>query len=199
MIILAYYFVGGRQVDLTDNDYLGYLHLKNLKIKKVQIANLIFYRLYGRYLKPFQFSDTIYKREFKNGFSILANCCLLIEALQSFKNGWDETPDRKGKEVFEDFLSGNKTFSTLAKKNFYKNVRCSILHQGETTGGWKIIRKNKKLFDSKSLTIDANEFSKEIEKVLKKYIRALKTEEWDSEVWDNCRTKMRMIIKNSKK
>lgn len=197
MVILAYYFDKGRQVDLTDKDYSGYLKLKDLKIRKAQIADLIFYRLHGRYLKPFQFPSTNYRKEFKNGFSILANCCLLIEAIQSFKNGWDETPDRKGKEIFENFLSKNKTLSVLANKNFYKNVRCGILHQGETTGGWKITRENKKIFDVKSLTIDANIFAEEIEKVLRKYIKTLKAEEWDSEVWDNCRVKMRKIINNS--
>src|SRR3989344_3645285 len=97
--VLAYCFdkldEDGNPTPITDKHYLEYLELEEEK-KKEQITALIFYRLKGRYVRPFQFTEEKYKKEFKNGFSILANCCLLIETLQSFRNGWDETPKGKG-------------------------------------------------------------------------------------------------------
>ena len=225
MTILAYYFNNGRRIDLTDEDYFRYLKLKEPKNRKTQIADLIFYRLYGRYLKPFQFPNPTYKKEFKNGFSMMANGCLLIETLESFLNGWGDTKDKikvvdihrkyipkdenrkkisKSELAFWYFFSDYKYFLSLKnyRKDFYKNIRCGILHQGETTGGWKIKRpkdkKLKELFDPESLTINANVFAKEIEKVLKKYVGTLNAEKWDSEVWYNCQTKMNKIIENCK-
>ena len=53
-----------------------------------KIADFIYERHYRRYLKPFEFSDQTYRKEYKNGFAIMANCCLLIETIESFYRGW---------------------------------------------------------------------------------------------------------------
>ena len=64
----------------------------------------------------------------------MANCCLLIETLQSFKNGWEDSGN-KSALAFRQFLSTEKNFEVFLNKEqeFYANVRCGILHQGETT------------------------------------------------------------------
>ena len=59
--------------------------------KKDQIADFIFERHYNRYLKPFEFNDCTYKKEYKNGFAIMANCCLLIETIESFYRGMERS------------------------------------------------------------------------------------------------------------
>lgn len=186
----------GDKKSLNIEQYLGLLEAKNKK----QISEFIYHRLYSRYLKPFSFKDSVFVEQFKNGFSIMANCCLLIETLQSFKNGWGDS-NGNSQKAFNQFLASENRFSAFATKesDFYKHVRCGILHQGETTGGWKINREGVNLFDAKSLTVDSVKFANELEKCLKEYSESLKKDEWDSELWDNFRVKMRKIISNCEK
>jgi hypothetical protein len=162
------------------------------------IAEMVFHRLRGRYIKPFLFSDRNFEDHFNNGFSIMASCCLLIETLESFYKGWEKTQDR-GKEVFESFFrresKGEPAFKGFNGGTFYPHVRCGILHQGETTGGFTIT-KDGDVFDSDKLRINARKFLSLMEKSLMAYRKRLSREEWDSEIWDNFRRKMRFIIKN---
>jgi hypothetical protein len=191
-IELARYFdKKGKKTIVTVTDYLEYVENQD----KDSIADFIFNRLHSRYIKPFAYYDKSFKKEYKNGFSILANCCLLIECLQSFKNGWGDSV-RKSERAFKQFFSDDKNFTELKSKGqeIYKNVRCGILHQGETCGGWTIDRGNKSLVDGRK--IHSVTFIDRLEKSLKDYRDKLKDEKWDSETWDNFRTKMRRIISN---
>jgi hypothetical protein len=198
-IELARYFNNnGNKKTVTIADYNSYVDRQERDL----IAEFIFRRLQSRYLKPFQFEDQKYTQQFKNGFSIMANCCLLIETLQSFKNGWEDSQG-KSMEAFTQFLSTETKFAKVfkskkQKEGFYKNIRCGILHQGETTGGWTINRnrKGKNLFDNSTFEVNSIVFAIELEASLKNYSEKLKTEKWDSETWDNFRTKMRKIISN---
>jgi len=178
---------------ITISDYNDMIERKD----KDGIAEFIFFRLFSRYIRPFSFDNSEYKKKYKNGFSIMANLCLLIETLQSFKNGWGDS-NSNSQKAFKHFFHNNPHFKELKQKapEIYKNVRCGILHQGETTGGWKITRKVEIFYDPKTKTIDAVMFAEQMEKCLCDYRKDLKTAEWDSETWDNFRTKMRKIIKN---
>ncbi|MDR0834662.1 MAG: hypothetical protein LBN93_10865 [Candidatus Symbiothrix sp.] len=209
-IKLAIWFEDNREdpISVTIKEYKEFVKEKEQK----KIANFIYHRLYDRYLKPFQYDEAKYKKQYKkqykNGFSIMANCCLLIEALQSFKNGWEDTNERgKSEKAFKHFFAEESNFSDLKSTDFYKNVRCGILHQGETTGGWKITRTNTNgegtttqetegIFNSEQLVINAEIFMRKMNTALENYKKELETSEWDSEIWDNCRTKMRKIISN---
>jgi len=186
----------GIETKVTIQQYLDFVTAQ----EQTPIADFIFQRLQSRYLKPFQFDDTKFVKEFKNGFSIMANCCLLVETLQSFKNGWGDS-DRKSKQAFKQFFTSEANFAGLKSKEeeFYINIRCGILHQGETTGGWTVNRKGTNLFDDKSLVVDSVIFAKELATSLKNYSHNLKVAKWDSELWDNFRTKMRKIISNCEK
>ncbi|WP_177733476.1 hypothetical protein [Flavobacterium inviolabile] len=186
----------GIEKKVTIQQYLDFVTNQD----KTQIADFIFQRLHSRYLKPFLFSDEKFTKEFKNGFSIMANCCLLIETLQSFKNGWGDS-DRKSGQAFKQFLTSELKFSAFKSKehDFYVNIRCGILHQGETTGGWIVNRSGTNLFDDKNLAVDSIVFARELENSLKNYSENLKVAKWDSELWDNFRTKMRKIISNCEK
>ncbi len=179
----------GKKKSVTILKYLDFVQ----KQDKNSIAEFLYQRLHSRYLTPFQFTD----KKYKNGFSIMANCCLLIETLQSFKNGWGSTHG-KSEQAFKDFFLSETNFIAFKKKEkeFYVNVRCGILHQGETSGGWKINRKGKNIFDNTNLTVDSITFAKEIEQSLKNYSEKLIKSPWDSECWDNFRTKMRKVISN---
>lgn len=163
------------------------------------IAHFIFNRLFSRYIRPYNFDNLEYKEKFKNGFSIIANLCLLVETLQSFKNGWGDS-DGKSKKAFEQFFNNNTRFAELKQKGseIYKNVRCGILHQGETIGGWKITREGIMLYDSATNTLDAVIFAERMKLSLYDYRDSLIKSKWDSEIWDNFRTKMRKVINNCK-
>lgn len=69
-------------------------------------------------------------------FSIMALNCLLIETLQHFYLGIDETPTRINKTNYINFLTSRKPykskFNNKTARNFYKGVRCGILHQAQT-------------------------------------------------------------------
>jgi len=189
---ILYYNPTGKNI--TVKKYYKLVEKKNKKA----IAEFIYNRLYSRYIKPFEFKDVDYKKEYKNGFSIMANACLLIETLQSFKEGLGDS-NRQSEQLFKNFFMSNENFTKFKitnSFNFYKKVRCGILHQGETTDGWRINRKKKTpLLQDKNINV--NKFMKELEKSLRAYRISLKQEEWDSEIWDNFRTKMRKIIKNT--
>lgn len=126
----------------------------------------------------------------------MAICCLMIESLESFKNGWESTRNRS-ELAFKQFFSSESEFKQFEKSAslFYKHVRCGILHQSETTDGWKILR-NGELFNEQAKTINATKFLKKLESSLDNYTNDLKRQDWDSVYWDNLRRKLRNIIKN---
>jgi hypothetical protein len=179
--------------DVTIEKYIAFLSAKN----RQEIAKFIYERFFERYIQPLESIP----KEYKNGFCIMANCCLMIEALESFYNGWENTKGTgKGKEAFKRFFNRVTYFSNLKTfySQFYANVRCGILHQAETTGGWRILRKGP-LFDSVDLTINANEFFDGLKKYLRDYKNEVNQSEWNNDVWKNLRKKMNLIISNCKK
>ena len=166
--------------------------------KRKEIAKFIQERFTERYITPLRGCKT-------HGFSIMAVSCLMIETLESFWQGWPDTKD-KSKEAFERFfqrcvdpgspLRGSHLgeFNEVAT-DFYIDVRCGILHQAETKGGWRI-RRDGDLYNKTEKTINATKFLNELECTLIKYCEVLKTSDWDDQVWCNLRKKMCEVIKN---
>jgi len=164
------------------------------KKDKKEIAQFIFDRFHERYIAPLK---SIPKKK-KNGFCIMANCCLMIEALESFYKGWKDTSKRgDSSKAFEKFFERVEEFRDLKDRysEFYKHIRCGILHQAETTGGWKIVRSGP-LFDTESLKINATKFLNILEKYLKMYRDSLIDNNWNDPIWKNLRKKMDIVIKN---
>jgi len=98
-------------------------------------------RIQSRYLEPADLLiDADEKRslvERRYGFSIMAINCILIETLQSFRDGLTDTKS-KSKEMFIKFLTQREGFrehfdATQAER-FYYDFRCGILHQAEIMG-----------------------------------------------------------------
>ena len=99
------------------------------------IANAIHRRFRERYLDPA--SDP----KKRHGFTMMAVACLMIEALESFRRGWLDTSGRgQGEHAFCSFFDAHVEFAPFRghAREFYKGVRCGILHQAETTLGWRI-------------------------------------------------------------
>ncbi|MGA2328721.1 MAG: gamma-glutamylcyclotransferase family protein [Bryobacteraceae bacterium] len=100
-------------------------------------------RIDERFLKPIHGLARFDKRdELPNrpGFAILALDCLLIDTIQSFREGRASTGEVSPAHSFKTFLS-SPNFSDFKKNErgeFFQYVRNAILHNGETRKDWRI-------------------------------------------------------------
>lgn len=94
-------------------------------------------RIEGRFLKVVAMIEC-YEHA---GFAVMALDCLLVETLQQFREGKEETPRAKSKEYFVGFLT-DKAFGSFFTREmaerFYDQIRCGILHQAETKENSKL-------------------------------------------------------------
>lgn len=125
--------------------------------------DFLYTRIKTRYFEPIDAITKIPSHQGK-GFSVITIYCSLIEFFETqlkgyyFENGnyknsagaivrSSKRKDKKGnpnplstEEVFVHFLTENEPFKShfnpSLAKDFYKNIRCAILHQAETTGSW---------------------------------------------------------------
>lgn len=155
------------------------------------IARFITERFEERYLDAVAIDPDL-----KSGFTIMAICCLMVESLESFRRGLEDTKG-KSNQVFDSFFDYWEEFGVFhqVSKEFYTHIRCGILHQAETTGGWRIIRTGPIL---DSTTINATKFSSSLRKVLRKYADSLRSENWESCQWRRFRRKMDATCRNTK-
>lgn len=157
-------------------------------VAKEELVNLIYHRLHRRYVVPLSQIPP----KFKSGFLIMGVACLLIEALQSFKEGKEYTKQKgAGQKCFEHFFWENDEFSEFRPhvSSFYSGIRCGILHQAETYDGWRIIRKKDALM-LEAKVINANAFMEAVNRVLSEYIEDLKLFQFGNPFWDNACKKL---------
>lgn len=199
--------------EITIKSVKGWIHNK----QKDKLSHFFYYRLYGRYIRPFDFDNSEYKKNFKNGFAMMASACLLIETYVSFVNETFIDTHKNSERCFGWFFNQIQEFSefslnglTLAQyqdlkqpinnkgipRDFYRNVRCGILHSAETRNNWKIIR-NGILFERESKTINATFFLKTLERVLIKHRDELIASDWDDKIWEVYINRINEIIKRS--
>lgn len=113
-------------------------------------------RIETRYLKPMAAIKAIDADE-GEGFAIAALFCTLIEFLETceqghnFKSNADpaltatkfEYRSRQGRGYFESFLRDREPFKTRFPSaligEFYTHVRCGLLHEAKTEGGWVVV------------------------------------------------------------
>src|SRR2546425_3631915 len=92
-----------------------------------------------------RYLDPVFDNPKRHGFAMVAVCCLMVETLESFRNGWKSTSDKgKGEAAFCGFFQTHDEFKDLrpVAHEFYRAVRCGILHQAETTHSWRIHRES---------------------------------------------------------
>jgi hypothetical protein len=112
-------------------------------------------RIDTRYLRPIA-SIQQHDAHLGEGFAIAALFCSLIEFLESCERGDNfhyisgkgvtlqpnEYDQRQASSYFKDFLKTRKPFDTLIPSalvdSFYRDVRCGLLHEAQTKGGWII-------------------------------------------------------------
>jgi hypothetical protein len=157
------------------------------------------------------------------GLAIMALCSLLIETIESYKKGLptsdktdfddlfqgiDISPYKKddlrtetkgSKKMFEDFFedSENKRFfPDVEGKLFFQKIRCGLLHQAQTKGGWRIVRSGK-YWDETSLSINRDEFAARLRKCFDRFLIELEMTEWEKGIWPMVSRKMFLLTKSS--
>ncbi len=174
----------------TVGDYFDAVSSQNREM----IANGIHRRFKERYL------DSISMGRKRHGFTLMAVACLMIEAIESFRHGWPDTRQRgQGERAFCSFFAAYPAFAPFRAhaREFYQGVRCGILHQAETTLGWRIRRDGDLLkVDGPTRTVNATKFVKALVLTLELYRDQLKTAAWNDEVWLLLRIKMKRVCAN---
>lgn len=205
------------------------LYLENVSGHKSELADFVYNHLYEKYIEPFCVLEELKgnKEQLKSilsgiaekqgamfvesdarvrtGFAIMANTCLLIEALQCFRYGLPSSRD-EGLKLFNQFFREKNTVAVFGKvacnelenrrDGFYTGVRCGLLHQGETLQGWTISSKYAKALDAKTRQINAQKFLGLMRAVLAGYKQELMKADLDSELWNNYVLKLHVLIKN---
>ncbi len=157
---------------------------------KTKIINLIHHRFNNRYIKHLQ--------NINSGFLKLAVSCLMIETLESFKQGEKDTKGKSGK-MFKDFFESEETFFPEFKNiDFFSDIRCGILHQAETKNAWRVLRDNSQLIDREERTINSIKFVNALEKSLDNYTEKLKSNGFESQIWEYALLKLDDICENCK-
>ncbi|MBX2957561.1 MAG: hypothetical protein KF846_15460 [Cyclobacteriaceae bacterium] len=135
--------------------------------------------------------------EKKFGFTILAIDCMLAETIQSFYEGVVNSTG-KSKEIFKRFLRERESFknyftSDKEAEEFYKDFRCGILHQSQTTGEtliWSVGKLINKI--NGQIIVNRDIFHHAIKNELKIYLEELKKRK-DQQLLQNFKIKMDYI------
>lgn len=156
---------------------------------KLNLINLIQHRFNNRYIK--------HVKNLESGFLIMAISCLMIETLESFRQGRKNTKGVSSK-MFKDFFNREKLlfpeFIDIAD-DFYSSIRCWILHQAETTNAWRILRKEK-LLNKTEKSINARKFINSLDKSLENYINELHNSDFNESIWKKALFKLEDICEN---
>ncbi len=103
-------------------------------------------RLTERFIEPtdklIELEKDLPANEKKYGFAVLAIDCLLSETIQAFYEGITDSTGQS-KRLFKNFLRYRDSFKSYFTDDqqaidFYKNFRCGILHQAQTSTDTKI-------------------------------------------------------------
>lgn len=154
---------------------------------RAALADFIVERFDERYFRPIETSDS------KHGFALMAIACLVVETLESFYQGRSDT---KGKalQMFKEFFERDKSFGIFQSGDnwFFRDIRCGILHQAETRGGWKISRSGSML-DKRNKIINATAFLRQLRRSVESYASELQK---DEALWESFCKKMDAICVN---
>ena len=196
------------------------------KEQRVEIARFLDDRYRERFFDPIRYLKKAQGNESGYGFAIMALCCLMIETIESYRQGLPSTSkdDMEALEklpangtageyslqppfkncngkVFEEFFkcdSHKKFFPDVPGKSFYLNIRCGLLHQAQTKGGWLIGRKGKYCDEGPPGSINRDEFSERLEECFHEYLKELAAEQnWDGPIWKPTRMKVYWLAQSS--
>lgn len=148
-----------------------------------KMINIFKDRIEGRFLKPIELIATHEDIKEFSGFSILALDCLVIEALQQFHEGKNETPRNRIKNAFITFLTTRESFKNFFNEEtastFFDHFRCGLLHQAQTKEKSliKISREAMVEVIENGLIIDRKKFHDALLEEIDIYVQLLSKEE----------------------
>ena len=152
------------------------------------------------------------------GFAMMALCALLVETIQSYRDGLPTTfppglnrlrnmprvpsPYRipsnlriNGKQAFQRFFRAQtRYFSGLSGGRFYKNIRNGLLHQGQTKAGWTLSKRGPSVWDAKAKVIFRDNFAEQLEGAFGDYLEELQKRGWNHRQWTNAARKIWWLI-----
>ena len=154
------------------------------------IARFLRERFTERYFRPLESVQA------PHGFFTMAISCLLIEAIQAFRNGWQGTTEQR-KKPYRKFFQDHPSFGVTPAHadELYDNIRSGILHLGETYGGWRI-RRSGPMLDFGNRTVNADLFFAEVQRSFEEYCEQLARRGWGSEIWVKFRDRMNDLIRH---
>ena len=95
------------------------------------------------------------------------------------------------------FKEYNREFPGINDSEFYKNIRCGILHQAQTQGGFRIIRTGP-IFDSVGKSINATLFLRSLKQVVVRYVDDLRLQQMNLDAWTKALRKVKFICDASR-
>lgn len=138
-------------------------------------ADVLRDRLDGRFLA---FASSCLRAKY-SGFVVLAIDCLLVETIQQFKDGVTNGNGRS-EEMVKRFLEGTRfqpDFDADARKAFYQDIRCGLLHQAEAKRMWLIRRRQPALLhtvpEGRGYIVDVERFHAALKTSLDDYLSLL--------------------------
>lgn len=173
---------------ITVRDYADMHYAKD----RSKIAGLIRSRFVERYLAPALDNPK------RHGFAMLALGCLMVEAMESFRNGWRNSSG-KSEAAFCSFFQAHDEFRDLrpVAHEFYRSIRCGILHQAESTDGWPVHRESGLFATNGGVrSVGAWEFCNGLKSVLDRYHDELVAADWADDRWVKTRKKLQAICQN---
>lgn len=139
-------------------------------------------RLHGRFLEPVDLIAANPEIGEFAGFSIMALDCLLVETLNQFYQGLDETPRDHAGQFWIFFQTSEHFKQHLTREvsdTFYRHVRCGLLHQAQTKKGTLIRADQEKMFTPapgglvKGIIVDRERFHNALKQEIETYIGKL--------------------------
>jgi hypothetical protein len=188
---------------MTSDDIILSLYPRRLTVGQVRqcltrtdndtrqiLADLILHRLRDRYVTPLEKVPL----EFRSGFLMMAASCLMIETFQCFREGERDTKGNGvGRAAFKRFFDRySAEFAGIDGAEFYVKIRCGILHQAQTQGRFRILRKGA-IFDSTKKSINATAFLKTLRIIVEEYVGDLRGKEMHDESWTKALRKIEYI------
>jgi len=166
------------------------LRLFLVENNKHKLLEFIKERIFERYISPVENVPL----EYKNGFNMMANACLSIEAFMKILNPYINQSDKR---IFIVFFKKFELFESFRNKGgeFYSDVRCGIIHNGETNGLWKINRKsNTSILED--YNINANKFISALKETISIELNSYLDSNFESEKWENLLFSIQRILNN---
>ena len=195
------------------------------KNQKHELVRFLDERYRERFFDPITCLRSAENNERGFGFAIMALCCLLIETLECYREGLPTSHPRDLKDlcdgldkkeilkrcgeinptgsekVFENFFNCEKHrdfFPGVNGAMFYEKIRCGLLHQAQTKGGWRIGRRGSFWDANKNEPgINRDEFCDRLNACFSAFLDELRTNEMTEHPWPNVKQKICWLVETS--